>query len=753
MWKDLQSSPRRRIPDAAARWVQGVRALAFGAALLGATRMPDAGWIRWPFLGFLLLGLTCAGALAYFSSSGSDPRAPVPGRRPWGSPVWMLCAILMVYLSSSAITDPWFFPTRWHAGKPLASNPLAFGAVRSLLEAGVIALLFRRIARPVWPWAVVTLACAGLAVARLYEATGFDMIYRVDSPSFVYRFWSFAQTFPKPAFYDPHWNAGMPVPYLVASGVWSVGVFLLPFLARISPEHVYTPALAIAGLVLVPALAWLSMAWIGGRRRARWIAALFALGFCQRFWVHLLHYGTMPALVAMCMALPLAALWYKYLYRDPGPRWTTLAGLLFFGLIFFAWPGSVIIAALFGVVTLFHVRRLLPVKWMGALAVGAILAAVLWPLARVPLRYSDIDAFARTTLHRTLWEHGAAGLETLRGNLRGTHALILVWGILGGIFWTQRRARGFFAPLILALVVVSGWGEEVKKLLQTERLIIPAALIAILPAAWWLDRLLRGALAVSGRRAAGAALRGFASWMIALAWLGGYQGAKTWDGRGLAPFHAMPESTRNLASWLAGHVPEGGRILFAGPAVHGYGGAKVAAFPMFTGREAMACDFYGFSPKLVEFQYPPRAFRHSGPDVLFEFMELYNITHVVTWHENWKDVFTRDEAHYRPAVDFGRPRVFETRRVPSMFLKGEGRVTATFDRLEIEQTGEPGPVVIKYNWAEGWVSDPDVRIFPYDAGRGVTLIGIDPGPHRHITLRFQSRYEIRRKRNQPSGSP
>ncbi len=711
-----------------------------GVILLGATRVPDAAVLQIPILLLLLAGLLGIGALLYVLPSGGASHPFAAGRLGRWTPIVIFGALLLGYLSSSAITDPWFFPTRWQAGKSLGSDPMAFGAVRSLLGAAGIAVLFRRIARPSWPWAVATIAFAGWAFMRLYEATAFDMIYRVDSPSFVYRFWSFAQTFPKPAFYDPHWNAGMPVPYLVASGLWSVGVLLWPFLVRIPAEHVYTPALGILFLAVMPAIAWWSMAWVGARRRARWIAALLSLGCCQRLWVHLLHYGTAPALFAMCMALPLAALGYRYLYLESRPRVATLLRLLCFGLLFFAWPGSLLIAVVFAGVAGLHVRRLFPRKWIGLLAGLVILAVLLWPLARVPLLYSNVGSFTRTTLQRSFGEHWIAGLQTLRGNLRGTHALILVAGMFGSLFWTKRGARGFFAPLILGLVALSGWGEEVKKLLQTERLIIPAALIAILPAAWWLDRIVRWSLAIRpGRHAPGAALRSLASWLIAILLLGGYQGAKTWDGRGLAPFHTMPESTRQLIGWLSEHVPEGGRIMFAGPAVHGYGGAKVAAFPMFTGREAMACDFYGFSPKLVEYQYPPRAFRHYGPEVLFEFMELYNITHVVTWHENWKEVFTRTDAYYRPAAAFGRTSVFETRRAPSLFLKGGGRVTATFDRFDLELTGGESPVVIKYNWAEGWRAEPEVPVFPYDAGRGVTLIGLDPGPHRRITLHFQPR--------------
>ncbi len=679
-----------------------------------------------------------AGMLAYVLPAPEGRVSSAAARILRESPLWILGIILLVYTASSAVTDLWFFPTEWHGTEPWRSNPLAHGAMRSVLLALALTLLFRRWARPWWPWAMAAIICAGYAFSKLNAATGMDMIYRVDSPSFVYRYWSFAQTFPRPGFYDPHWNAGVPVPYLVASGIWSVGLFLLPFLSRVPADQLYTPSLAALFLVALPALAWFSMKWVGARPRARWIAALLALAPCQRFWVHLLHYGTAPSLFAMSMSLPLAALAWKLLYLDrrakPG-TWVALFGLAF---IMLAWPGGVMIAGVFAAVGCFHVRRLFPHKWKGLLFVGVGLVMALLPLALVPLWYSNIPGFLQTVESQPILQRLLHGLGVLGQNLRGTNAVILVLGVLGSVWGPDRRARWIWAPIIFTLVAVSGWGEEFKKLLQTERLIIPAVLIAILPAAAWLDRMVRLSLACPPRRhAPSAAFRGMTAWVLAIVLLGGYQGAKTWDGRGLAPYHTMPAHTRELVDWMAGHVPGDGRVMFAGSAVHAYGGAKIAAFPMFTGREMMACDYYGFSPKLVEFQYPPRAFRHQGPDVLFEFMNLYNVTHVVTHHDDWKSVFAKYNTQYRLAHASGRVSVFEVLRPSSMFLKGEGRVRATFDRIDIEVTGDPGPVVIKYNWADGWVSDPGVRLFPHDAGRGVVLIGLDPGDLRQVTIRYR----------------
>ena len=496
--------------------------------------------------------------------------------------------------------------------------------------------------------------------------------------------------------------------------------------------------MAIFFLGLLPLLAWASLRWVGASHRAAWIAALLALAPTQRYWVHLLHYGTTPALFAMSMVLPLAALGYRFLYLEPRPRLTTLLLLLLLGFTCLAWPGSLIVAVPLGLVLLGHSRQLLPGKWKWVLGATLLLLLLLLPLALVPLRHATIGGFMAVASRQTPWEHFRNGWGVLGHNLRGTNPLILIFGFIGGFAILPHSARRFFAPLALLLLLISGWGEEVKKILQTERLIIPAALVAIVPASLWLDRLIEHALATPARRSIrGAALRTGVAWAMALLLIGGYQGAKAWNGKGLAPFQAQPESTRELIEWLSAHVPEGGRVLFAGRAVHGYGGAKIAALPMFTGREMMAADFYGFSPKLVEYEYPPREFRYDGPDVLFAFMDLHNVTHIVTWHDYWKEKLRGMTNYYRPVHDIGRVAIFETQRWPSLFLEGSGSVQATFDRIDLDLDTLENRVVIKYNWTPGWQATPGTTLFPYEAGRGITFIGVNPGTNRHVTLRYR----------------
>jgi len=685
-------------------------------------------------VGCCLLGATVVLFLATRHRTAPTQSPPVtsPGA------LTILLPGLILYVCSSATMDNWFFPSRWLGEKPILERPLQFGVLRCLLLMLPIAWCIRHPPRwrASWPvlWSILTV----WILWQLYEVTGFKMIYRTDSPSFVYRFWSFAETFPRPGFYDPHWNAGMPVPYLVASGIWSIGLLLLPFLQWIPAEQLYTPTIAVLYLGCIPALAWLSLKWINASARARWIAALLALATTQRFWVHLLHYGTVSSLFSMTMAMPLAALWYRFLYLEPAPRRMTLALLLFLGLVMFAWPGSLIIALPFAVITLLHGRQLWPRKWIWMIAGTGLIAIILLPLALVPLRYSDLQSFNQMTAQASGMTHFKNGLGLFTSNLRSTNALLVIFGFIGAFWLPRRSSRWFFGPLILMLLVLAGWGEEVRKLLQSERIIVPAALVAILPTAWWLDHLLRQARhAYRQHTLAAAGLQIVTAWLLAILLFSVYQAGRTWGGKGMAPFQTRPAYMDEWIQWIKTEVPPDGRVLFAGRAVHAYGGGKVAALPLFTGREMMSSDFYGFSPKLVEYEYPPRIFRQDGPAGIAAFLEIYNITHILTWHNYWKEQFDREPDRYRRAHEIGRVTMYAVNRSSSLFWQGDGTVSAHFDEFRITLDQPRDPTVIKYHWAEGLVADPPVKVFPVEVGYDTRLIGFAPGTNQTLTLRYR----------------
>jgi hypothetical protein len=259
---------------------------------------------------------------------------------------------------------------------------------------------------------------------------------------------------------------------------------------------------------------------------------------------------------------------------------------------------------------------------------------------------------------------------------------------------------------------------------------IPLFFAAVIPASLWSARLLQsGGTTAAPLRAA----------LLALLALGGWNVSRLYASQGHAPYAVEPAFVRELAGWVKQHTPPGARFLFAGKCVHYYGRGHIAYLPRYAEREMMACDYYAFPPGTVEYNYPPAFFR-KPEDRLFPFMELYNVTHIVTYHDNWKEAFRRHPDQFEEAHAFsdGRAVAFRVLREPEQFLRGSGSARATFNRIDVRLDSPSQVAVLKYNWVDGLSVKAPVELFPFDTGVGIRLIGVRPNGRSEFSIRFRS---------------
>jgi len=303
-------------------------------------------------------------------------------------------------------------------------------------------------------------------------------------------------------------------------------------------------------------------------------------------------------------------------------------------------------------------------------------------------------------------------------------------GVIGVLFSPSKSIRAWsLSPLIL-LLIIAGWGEGYFTGLPLYRMAMPLLFLAIPPAALWVEHLLQ----VRGTRAAF-----MRAALVAYLILGGTTVVKTYANKGSARYKIMSPGVQELVTWIEEETPPDGRILFAGKTVHKYS-AHVAALPLFTKREMMACDYYHFSPKEVEYDYPPRVFRKEGTEGVFAFMTLYNVTHVVTYRSNYIRYFENDPEHYELAkhIESEHIYVFRVKRASTPLTKGKGSVAATFNRIDLQLDGVHDEVAIPYNWEEGLSVEAPAELFPYKAHPHVTLIGVRPNGKTNVTVRYRS---------------
>ena len=686
----------------------------------------------------LLIGL---GVLVFAGTRGRQNQTaiPPPEKTDGRAPTILCC--LLVYLSSGIGANSWFYFPGWS----LVSESFPdSGMVRSLIATAGLLWLFKR-----FPFLIQTKYFAGLAgifvICHLFalgRETGFEPLYRVDHSSFFYRFSTFMDAFPNPAFYDPNWNGGKPVPYLVASGVWVLALPWFPFLKWMPLEALYTPLLAVTFMILVPLSGYAATRTFEGSKRAALLTAILFMVPGQRYFTHILHYGTLPSIFSLSLFPLILSLFWKLFHREhlKPLALTSLALILVSGLAL-CWPGALLcglplVLALLAIFPLWTPRRLL---WI--IISAGVLLFLLTPMAVVPIKYSPINAFLEPQAGKPFLDHWFNGAQLLADLTQGIHPLIVVFGITH-FFLDPNRLRGrMIGIFILISGLLAGWGEEISPLLQWERQIIPAAMVGAVAAGLGIDRLLMQVQPSLSRTKKGLLPSLYtvaAAWIVSLILLGGYEGYTLYANRGQMDFQTMPRHTRELLEWLKAEVPEEGRLLIAGRAVHGYGGAKVAAMPLFIDREMISSDYYGFSPKLVEYQCPPRRVLDEGPDGVFRYLNIYNVTQVMTYHDSWKAAFDRHPEYYRPRYENGIVQVYDVIRENSMLDGARGSVQAGMNQLQIALAENTEAFVLKYNWSDDWKITPPAEIYPVEREFGITLIGIRPQGLRNLELEHRN---------------
>jgi len=646
-------------------------------------------------------------------------------RRRIGLLVWL--ALLVTYLASSIPTRYDFFLLEWFPARGIAFG--CSGLERTLLFGGIFLLL--GIWRPRWrkPLLLGTLLLVQLTatITLWYASDGGQPLYRTDHPSFFYRFWSWSQVAPRCIYYDPFWNGGSVIAALVASGIQAPGYALLPLWLLLETRIVYTPAIALLFLWIVPGVAALSVRLVSRNTLASIIAAFLSLGTSYFTMIHLLTYGTFGSLFSSLFLLPTSACLYRLLIQQRRDRRTWLILLVSMAFVL-CWPPAALMTVPFAGLLLVNAKRLTRSLVLRGLCIAAALAAVhalpllsLWTNAK-------IGGFMRTTDRPIDGGMFLAGLTLMGELLRRTHPALWFAGSLALLALPYRRYRRFFIPFIAISLLLAAFGKEWKPTLQMDRVWINALYVIILPAA-----LVAGSL----MRRRGLPERLAAALLAGLILTGGFAMVNYMGNQSNARFNTMSGEMQRMSAWLRENVPDGGRVLFAGAAVHGFGGGKVAALPIYTGREMMACDYYGFSPKLVEYNYPPREFRHQGPEKMFQFLEFYNVTHIATYHKGWKETLQKVPQYYEMAWRSGEKMVFRVRRDNTMFIEGGGRITATINHIEVIPHDRQASQVIRYNWHQGLRCKPaTATIEPYDTGTSIKLIRIHPNGAERVELYY-----------------
>jgi hypothetical protein len=190
----------------------------------------------------------------------------------------------------------------------------------------------------------------------------------------------------------------------------------------------------------------------------------------------------------------------------------------------------------------------------------------------------------------------------------------------------------------------------------------------------------------------------------------------------------MPPEIRAFAETVRREVPPEGRLLFYGRTVHSFGGGHVAYLPVLAGREMMACDYYHFPPKMVEYDYPPRPWRKTAEGIA-DFMRFHGATHLATTIRR-RAAFIRnsglfDELAFMPDGQadskFGIALFALKDATAGRVLEGDASVEADFGHIRVTPSST-GEAIIRYAWNPHLTAGDSADISPAEVAPGVIFI-------------------------------
>lgn len=657
----------------------------------------------------------------------SSPQPPLPIKVALAGALG-LCG-LMVYLMVADVSSPWFYyaglPGRrwwfWLAWGGLLSGLLIWkkGTSRAMgIALSVVALgyLFR---------------CVQVALRSLEGG----VLYKTDHPSFMFRLAEFAQSFPALGGYSPAWNAGTEQFTGVSSGIQGIGLLLLPWLKFFPVHTLYNGWVLLLFLGLVPILAAASARWVGGDRAAMATAALLSLGVSHQYFLWMWHFGTLGAVFSAVMVMPVLALSYRVVVRKQRDPFTFVGLWLSMFLMSMWMPLALTVGA--GLLVAYGLMRK---HWDGQgfrfLALCATVFLISWsPWLRIilfPAR--GVVSYVGQPSDETyaMWHWGLKGGQGVFRMLADSNPLILLLGVAGIISPSVGPLKRWYIPSLLVLACFTGWVALWKPLSQFERLSLPMVFVLLVPASLYFARGLRD--------------RGW-GWVpvqvagLALLLLSAEMAVRSYDNKGPAPAQTMEEVVPQMLSWIEDQVPEKGRLLFAGSAVHAYGGGKIAYLPLLAKREMMADDYFGFPQRTIEYNFPPRVYRKDS-EKFRAYLEAYNVTHVITSHDKFRDYFASypEDFIWQSTFSFREATLSGYRFVRHQPLMGEEvEIQAKVNAFQIDFPAEIHEAVISYNWREGLrCLTPGAEIAPFQVDENIRFIRVTRGDDTRVKLGYQT---------------
>ncbi len=541
------------------------------------------------------------------------------------------------------------------------------------------------------------------------------MIFSDDHPSFLYRFFLLQQHFPDIPFYNPSWEAGYSAREFFASGIMNVFFLAYPFwysgidFSNLQDIAAYNYLIPYLYVFIVPLANYAAARLFRLEHSVAILAALLALGPSLGFFEWLLKYGTLGFCCSMGM-IPLGiALCYRLAIDERPPRIWQVGALLIVSYLCISWTLAAFAFVPIACYAAFRYRqtfapgrRVLIVAFALLFVVGNapwvttffVESKVLSFVSKTELPGAeDTAALSKQTKQvQTSIPSNTKGkgltqeLKKARELFGKINPLLLLFVFPGLSALRSRTARISMASTIGFLFLLAVFGDLLKPQLELRRMIIPAAFLACIPTALALRSLLDAFFSVlSGEKRSPTTALTLLSFLALSLIAGGIllspvTVAAIYQNRSDEKFVLAPDELEPLVQAVQQHGGEG-RTFFAGFILHELGathhaaqdGGHIAPLAAFTGKPLYA--FYYYHSRWATIDPIPASFRDRGRDGIEQFLDLINVSAVVTYKREWALYCLKHADIYQQVFHEGRFRLFvRTSGTRSYFLRGSGKL-------------------------------------------------------------------------------
>lgn len=532
-------------------------------------------------------------------------------------------------------------------------------------------LLHLKFPRYVIPVLVIVTALVGLA-DLLLQGNG-QPIFSDDHASFLYRLQLLKENFPFIPFYNPQWNAGYDAREFFPSGVLNFFLIFAPFIYLLPVKLIYSTLVGLLLFALAPTLNWWATYLVVRNKRASWLTAMITISGSTLWYKWGLSYGTLGFATSLCL-LPLTLVLLAQFLEEQHSVFRDYFVFPVCATLTLLWP-------LAGVILLPTLLWQLPAA-LKALRDSrtrwtlVILLCLNLPWMLLFLSNSPVAQFVSATPDRSMKEiHSPKNLMSFSpdtmfqiGVAAGqTINPLLVLGLVPGLLLLGTTKKAKFVCATLGWCLCMGICiSQLKPQLELERMLVAFLMIATIPAGVGLAHLLDEYLGDY----LPARLLCVPIWGILLAsplWL-----HCVLANEGSEKIFFASNVTHSLAQAISTHAGSG-RVLMAGFTLHTLEGGHVAPLPYLSKVPMVASGFYHNKWRYED--VIPTEFREQGKKGVLEFLDLMNITAIVTHDGFWRRWFKKRKKLFNKVFELDRFTIYVRNNVePSYFLSGRGEI-------------------------------------------------------------------------------